>query len=132
MIAEGRVAPDQVEYNDLPWKYSAGTPEHPGRHRLRAGAAVRRRSDGDPGGGTYFRYNFPVPPAAVIGDHGRDRRTHRRLTAPRMGLLSDVPGLTIYGPPVAERRPRWWRSTSPGGTRLARAGGIRQRRLGAD
>ena len=26
MIAEGRVAPDLVEYNDLPWKYAAGTP----------------------------------------------------------------------------------------------------------
>ena len=26
MIAEGRVSPDQVEYNDLPWKYAAGTP----------------------------------------------------------------------------------------------------------
>ena len=26
MIAAGRVAPDRVEYNDLPWKYAAGTP----------------------------------------------------------------------------------------------------------
>ena len=26
MIAEGRVFPDRVEYNDLPWKYAAGTP----------------------------------------------------------------------------------------------------------
>ena len=26
MIAEGQVAPDRVEYNDLPWKYAAGTP----------------------------------------------------------------------------------------------------------
>ena len=26
MIAEGRVFPDQVEYNSLPWKYAAGTP----------------------------------------------------------------------------------------------------------
>ncbi|HMG62326.1 MAG TPA: aminotransferase class V-fold PLP-dependent enzyme, partial [Streptosporangiaceae bacterium] len=26
MIAEGRVFPDRVEYTDLPWKYSAGTP----------------------------------------------------------------------------------------------------------
>ena len=26
MIAEGRVAPDRVDYNDLPWKYAAGTP----------------------------------------------------------------------------------------------------------
>ncbi|MGZ4313284.1 MAG: aminotransferase class V-fold PLP-dependent enzyme, partial [Solirubrobacteraceae bacterium] len=26
MIAEGHVAPDRVDYNDLPWKYAAGTP----------------------------------------------------------------------------------------------------------
>src|SRR5689334_12589340 len=26
MIAEGRVSPDSVEYNSLPWKYAAGTP----------------------------------------------------------------------------------------------------------
>jgi cysteine desulfurase/selenocysteine lyase len=26
MIAEGRVLPDLVEYNALPWKYAAGTP----------------------------------------------------------------------------------------------------------
>jgi selenocysteine lyase/cysteine desulfurase len=26
MIAEGRVFPGQVEYNALPWKYAAGTP----------------------------------------------------------------------------------------------------------
>jgi cysteine desulfurase/selenocysteine lyase len=26
MIAEGQVAPDRVEYNELPWKYAAGTP----------------------------------------------------------------------------------------------------------
>ena len=26
MIAEGRVFPNHVEYNALPWKYSAGTP----------------------------------------------------------------------------------------------------------
>ena len=26
MIAEGQVAPDNVAYNDLPWKYAAGTP----------------------------------------------------------------------------------------------------------
>jgi len=26
MIAEGRVFPDRVEYNCLPWEYAAGTP----------------------------------------------------------------------------------------------------------
>ncbi len=26
MIAEGRVFPNHVEYNALPWKYAAGTP----------------------------------------------------------------------------------------------------------
>ena len=61
MIAEGKVAPDRVEYNDLPWKYAAGTPNilgvivsaqalrllaGPGRDRTRphAGSARRRRS----------------------------------------------------------------------------------------
>ena len=31
MIAEGRVFPERVEYNCLPWKYSAGTPNILGR-----------------------------------------------------------------------------------------------------
>ena len=26
MIAEGKVSPERVEYNELPWKYVAGTP----------------------------------------------------------------------------------------------------------
>ena len=40
MIAEGRVFPDRVEYNALPWKYAAGHAEHPGRDRVRPGAAA--------------------------------------------------------------------------------------------
>lgn len=27
MVAEGRVFPEQVEYNALPWKYAPGTPD---------------------------------------------------------------------------------------------------------
>ena len=27
MVAEGRVFPEQVEYNALPWKYAQGTPD---------------------------------------------------------------------------------------------------------
>ena len=26
MIAEGQVTPERVDYNELPWKFSAGTP----------------------------------------------------------------------------------------------------------
>ncbi len=99
MIAEGRVAPESVEFNDLPWKYSAGTPNILGV--IASAQALRFTADLlNPGGGTYFRNNVPVPPAVVsatmaaIGTHTAD------LTAAAMGLLSDVPGLTIYGPPA--------------------------------
>ena len=36
MIAEGRVFPDRVEYNDLPWKFEAGTPNISGAVGLAA------------------------------------------------------------------------------------------------
>ena len=48
MIAEGRVFPDRVEYNALPWKYAAGHAQHPGRDRLRPGAAAAAGPGADP------------------------------------------------------------------------------------
>ncbi len=43
MVALGGVTPDHVQYNELPWKFSAGTPNHPGHHCLFAGAAASDR-----------------------------------------------------------------------------------------
>lgn len=75
MIAEGRVAPDQVDYNDLPWKYSAGTPNILGVTGPPS-APVRRRCGrrGWPSG--LFPQHHPDPACRSGGHDGRDRRTH--------------------------------------------------------
>ena len=48
MIAEGQVAPDAVAYNDLPWKYAAGTPNILG---VIVSAQALRLSSTSPDGG---------------------------------------------------------------------------------
>jgi cysteine desulfurase/selenocysteine lyase len=104
MVAQGRVSEDLVEYNDLPWKYSAGTPNILGV--IASAQALRFAVDlmDVSGRSLYFRSNCPVPASAVdvtmasIGEHTS------RLTCLAQQLLSDLPGLTIYGPPVDERR----------------------------
>ena len=46
MIAEGRVFPDHVEYNALPWKYAAGTPNILGSVAAAAAAPSSRPARG--------------------------------------------------------------------------------------
>ncbi len=77
MIAEGQVAPDHVEYNELPWKYAAGTPNILGvivsAQALRLLVDLVRRM----GARLVFRHRRPLPAAAVaetmdsIGRHTR-------------------------------------------------------------
>ena len=103
MIAEGRVFPDRVEYNALPWKYAAGTPNILGAivsaqalrilldlaltpdHPVYFGTArpIGRAAVAPPWTGS------PLEPAADEQGAGRARR-HR--------------GITIYGPRDAARR----------------------------
>ena len=68
MIAEGQVSADRVDYNALPWKYAAGTPEHPRHDRLRAGAAPRCSTWRS----TAERRATSAPPADRAGRRGRD------------------------------------------------------------
>jgi cysteine desulfurase/selenocysteine lyase len=104
MIADGGVWVDHVEYNGLPWKYSAGTPNILGV--IVSAQALRLAVDlvGAAGPATYFRSNEPVPPAAVavtmsaIGSHTR------QLTQRAIELLGAIPGLTIHGPADARQR----------------------------
>ena len=80
MIAEGRVAPTQVEYSDLPWKYSAGTPNILGL--IVSAQALRFAVDlmAVAGRPAHFRTNLPVPPAAVAATMGAIGEHTRRLT----------------------------------------------------
>jgi cysteine desulfurase/selenocysteine lyase len=104
MIAEGRVSPEYVEYNALPWKYAAGTPNILGA--IVSAQALRLLLDLalTPRRPAYFSAGKPVERAAV--KHAMDRISgwNRQLTARALDGLGAIPGITIYGPRDAAAR----------------------------
>ncbi|HEX2363070.1 MAG TPA: aminotransferase class V-fold PLP-dependent enzyme [Jiangellaceae bacterium] len=103
MIAPGQVTPDHVGYNDLPWKYAAGTPNILGT--IVSAEALRLLLDLvlEPPE-RYFRTERVIDPAtvraafSVVGEHTR------ALTTRALEVLSQIDGLTVYGPRnVADR-----------------------------
>ena len=104
MIAEGRVAPDRVEYNDLPWKYSAGTPNILGV--IVSAQALRLLVDlvGPTGSQRFFDTAVPLPRPAIEAAMDRVGRHTRALTGRALAGLSRIDGLRIYGPPDAGER----------------------------
>jgi cysteine desulfurase/selenocysteine lyase len=106
MIAEGQVSPHSVTYNDLPWKYAAGTPNILGV--IVSAQALRLLVDlvSPPGSLPYFGSARPLHHYVVaqtmenIGRHTRD------LTARALQALTAIDGLSVYGPTsAAERTP---------------------------
>jgi cysteine desulfurase/selenocysteine lyase len=104
MIAEGRVFPDQVEYNALPWKYAAGTPNILGT--IASAQALRLLLDLalTPGRPAYFGTGKLIARGAVQDAMGRVSAWNRRLTARALDGLGAIGGITIYGPRDASRR----------------------------
>jgi cysteine desulfurase / selenocysteine lyase len=104
MIAEGRVLPDLVEYNALPWKYAAGTPNILGA--IVSAQAVRMLLDLalSPRRPVYFRTGKPIAQDAVREAMSRVAAWNRQLTARALDGLAAIPGITIYGPRDAARR----------------------------
>jgi cysteine desulfurase / selenocysteine lyase len=104
MIAEGRVFPDRVEYNALPWKYAAGTPNILGA--IVSGQALRLLLDLalTPDHPTYFGTARPTRRAVVRDAMSRVSRWNSQLTARALDGLGAIPGITIYGPRDAARR----------------------------
>jgi cysteine desulfurase/selenocysteine lyase len=104
MIAEGQVTTDHVAYNDLPWKYSAGTPNVLGV--IVSAQALRLLVDlvSFAGDRRYFRLDTPLPHQAVEHTMARVGRYTRGLTAQALEALGDIDGLTVYGPTSAEQR----------------------------
>jgi len=98
MIAEGRVAPDLVEYNALPWKYAAGTPDILGV--IVSAQALRLLVDlVGVSGQRFFGTDGPLPPQLVRATMERVGRHTRDLTRLAVEGLRSVEGLTLYGPP---------------------------------
>jgi cysteine desulfurase/selenocysteine lyase len=104
MIAEGRVFPDHVEYNSLPWKYAAGTPNILGT--IVSAQALRLLLDLalTPRRPAYFGTGKPVGRPAVRTAMDRVSSWNRQLTARALDGLGAIPGITIYGPRDAAAR----------------------------
>jgi cysteine desulfurase/selenocysteine lyase len=104
MIAEGRVFPDQVEYNALPWKYAAGTPNILGT--IVSAQALRILLDLalTPGRPAYFGTAAPLGRATVHAAMDRVCRWNQQLTGRALAGLGAIGGITIYGPRDPARR----------------------------
>jgi cysteine desulfurase/selenocysteine lyase len=104
MIADGQVFPDRVEYNALPWKFSAGTPNVLGT--IASGQALRLLLDLalDPGRPAYFRSDRPITRPAVEAAMNRVARNTAALTQRALDAIAALDGVTVYGPTDAERR----------------------------
>jgi cysteine desulfurase/selenocysteine lyase len=104
MIAEGRVLPESVEYNALPWKYAAGTPNILGT--IVSAQALRLLLDLalTPKRMAYFGTDTPIERGEVERAMSRVATWNRELTARALERLGAIPGITIYGPKDASRR----------------------------
>ena len=90
--------PDRVEYNALPWKYSAGTPNVLGA--IVSAQALRILLDlaMTPRNLSYFQTAKPIERGAVHAAMDRVSAWNRGLTTRALEGLRTIPGITIYGP----------------------------------
>lgn len=104
MVATGGVSQEHVNYNELPWKFAAGTPNILGT--IVSAEALRLLVDLalNPGDVTRFRDAAPLARTDVQAAMDRIGCHTRELTAQALDALSRVPGITIYGPKHAADR----------------------------
>jgi cysteine desulfurase/selenocysteine lyase len=102
MIAQGQVFPDAVEFNALPWKYAAGTPNILGA--IVSAQALRLLLDLVSPGPSCFGTTRAISRAAVHTAMDSVTGWNRTLTARALSGLAAIDGITIYGPLDAARR----------------------------
>ncbi len=104
MIAEGKVSPEKVEYNALPWKFTAGTPNILGT--ILSAQSIRLLIDFslNPGKYKYFMTDKKLESLDVekamknIEDH------EKNLIGEALKILGEIPSIKIYGPKNPENR----------------------------
>jgi cysteine desulfurase/selenocysteine lyase len=104
MIAEGQVHVDEVRYNELPWKYAAGTPNTLGLIVSAQGLRLLADLVGDEERACYFTTNEPLPHEVVEQTMQRIGEHTSALTAYALDRLRSIKGLTVYGPPPGAPR----------------------------
>ncbi len=103
MIAEGEVSRDHVGYNQLPWKYTAGTPNVLGV--IASAQALRLLVDLalDPAE-PWFGSPRPLARPSVEAAMDLVQAHVRRLTDGALDRMSQLPRLRVYGPGPGVRR----------------------------
>jgi len=98
MIADGTVYPDKLEYNDLPWKFTAGTPNILGT--ILSAQALRLLMDFslNPGEEVYFMTGKRLEPLDVERAMNNIEEHEKELVAEALKLLNEIPSVEIYGP----------------------------------
>ena len=96
MIAEGQVTPHHVAYNELPWKFSAGTPNVLGV--IVSAQALRLVLDLVTGQRRWFGGAQAIPRAEIVAAMQLVGEHTRLLTERLFGALVTIPGLRIHGP----------------------------------
>jgi cysteine desulfurase / selenocysteine lyase len=108
MIAEGKVSPEKVEYNILPWKFTAGTPNILGT--ILSAQSIRLLMDfslGYPLGFRQYKY-FMTDKKLERSDIEKAMKNiedHEKiLIGEALKILGEMPSIKIYGPKSAENR----------------------------
>ena len=98
MIADGGVAPDEVLYNDLPWKFAAGTPNILGT--IVSAQALRLLVDlvAPPGSTPFFDSEDRLSRPVVEQTMATVRAHTQTLTGAALDRLLEIDGLRLFGP----------------------------------
>jgi cysteine desulfurase/selenocysteine lyase len=97
MIAEGQVFPDHVGWNELPWKYAAGTPNILGV--IVSAQALRLLADlAAPAAQPWFGSRRPLPHAVAETAMAEVAAHTQALTRRALRALREIDGLRVYGP----------------------------------
>ncbi len=104
MIALGMVSPEKVEYNSLPWKFTAGTPNILGT--IISAQALRLLLDFalHPGKTEYFMTGRDLRPADIEETMKRVEHHETMLITEGLNLLEQLPSLRIFGPKDPAKR----------------------------
>jgi len=98
MIAEGKVAPEKVEYNVLPWKFTAGTPNILGT--ILSAQTLRLLMDFalNNGKSLYFMTGKKLDISDIRKTMNVVEVHEKELIGEALTILSQIPSLKIYGP----------------------------------
>ncbi|MDD4332810.1 MAG: aminotransferase class V-fold PLP-dependent enzyme [Patescibacteria group bacterium] len=98
MIAEGKVSPERVEYNLLPWKFTAGTPNILGT--ILAAQTIRLLLDFSltPGKFKYFSTDKILERSDIKQAMENIESHEQMLISEALRILGEMPSLNIFGP----------------------------------